>query len=114
MNKKGQTLVLFVFLIPIIILLFIKVFDYGLTSIYKNKAVTIIKESISYGLNNPNESEIKDYLNNNLDNIDKLEIIINEKITINIVLKPKYIFNNVIKLSYTGYKINNEIRIEKS
>lgn len=122
MNNKGQTLVTFILFIPIIILLFIIVFDLGMYSIEKRKITSSIKESIEYGLNNINsinEDGIKDIVYKNIDenNIKKLDITINnDSISIDITVKYNAIINfitNDIKLSYIGYKIDNNIKIIK-
>lgn len=123
MNNKGQTLVIFIFLIPIILLLFLSVIDYGIISIQKYKAESSVKDSIKYALNNqdlPNlDNTIKDLLNKNIDNITNINIDINnDYISINLNIKENHLFNflNIndnIKLSYTGTLVNNEIIIEK-
>lgn len=123
MNNKGQTLVIFIFLIPIILLLFLSVIDYGIISIQKYKAESSVKDSIKYALNNqdlPNlDNSIKDLLNKNIDNITNINIDINnDYISINLNIKENHLFNflninNIIKLSYTGTLVNNEIIIEK-
>ena len=119
MNNKGQTLVLFVFLIPIILLIFLFIIDYGIVSYNKSRAITNIKDAITYALkhkdSNTLENDIKQLLNKNIDNINKLDIKIDDNIEITVYIDENYFLNlnKTIKLSYIGTIIDNEIKIEK-
>ena len=52
LNNKGQTLVAFIILIPVLIMIFTLVVDLGLLSIEKRKIDNEIKSTITYGLKN--------------------------------------------------------------
>ncbi len=67
MNKKGQTLILFVILIPIFFLFCAIVVDTGIVVDKKIELKEITKEGIELGLNNK-EEEIKNlFLKNKID-----------------------------------------------
>lgn len=68
MNNKGQVLVIFVILIPIIILLFTLVIDIGNMYIEKRNINNNLKYAIEYS--NKNNTDIEEILNKNLDNIE--------------------------------------------
>lgn len=123
MDNKGQTLVAFVFILPIILLILLAVIDYGQISLQKQEAISSVKDSITYALkNNDNNNEaIKQLLYKNIDKEKIQNLIIDitdEKVSIDLNLKPNHIFNflninNNIKLAYIGTKNNNDIIIEK-
>lgn len=123
MNNKGQSLAVFVLIIPIIILLFILVLDYGMISVEKRKISSSVKSSIKYGLKKIDNENIQDdlkkliYKNINQDSIKKLEIQINnDSISVDIVVKYDGVFNfitNNIKVCYTGSIVDNKIKIIK-
>ena len=123
MNNKGQSLAVFVLIIPIIILLFILVLDYGMISVEKRKISSSVKSSIKYGLKKIDNENIQDdlkkliYKNINQDSIKKLEIQINnDSISVDIVVKYDGVFNfitNNIKVFYTGSIVDNKIKIIK-
>ncbi len=76
MNKKGQTLVIFVILIPIIMAIFALVIDIGLMTYenvkLKNTTKTILKEGLKN--NDLNENYLKKMLLKNGINCDNLKI----------------------------------------
>lgn len=76
MNKKGQTLIIFVILIPIIMAIFALVIDIGLMTYenvkLKNTTKTILKEGLKN--NDLNENYLKKMLLKNGINCDNLKI----------------------------------------
>ena len=114
MKNRGQALVLFVLLLPIILLMFAFVIDIGLLS-YSKKSINMkIEEIIEDGLsNNLSEREIHELLIKNIKNIENKNIIKKEnglQITLQIKLNP--IFPNIVKqdkyeVTYSG-KINEQ------
>ena len=122
MNNKGQALVAFVLLLPIVFLLFAIIFDLGSLEISKQKYESEVKDTIKYGLNHLNDKNLNETLKTMLDiNVQgnsKIEISEN-KISINIQTKYKSIFPNILKkdydinITYHGYKENNKIKIKK-
>ena len=125
MNNKGQTLVTFVLIIPLIIILFIMTLDFGNMLIQKRKAENSIKSTIKYGLKNIEkenlEKNLENLLKENLDNnkIDNLKIEIKEKeisVTLNIhydKIFKDFLYDNKIELKYIGNINNNDIVIKR-
>lgn len=125
MNNKGQSLALFVIIIPIILFFLMIVADYGLISIEKRHIDNSIKDSIKFGLNNINNDNIDNkikvliYKNIDINDIKDIKInIIDNTITIDIEVKINTIFNilnikNNIKASYIGKIVDNNIQIIK-
>lgn len=108
MNNKGQTLVIFIILLPILLILCSFVIDMGLLTYesvkLKNTTKTIL-ESINDS-DDINEKRIKElYKKNNID-IDTMEINISAD---KIVLKHHYqidsIFGKIIKINHYEVKI---------
>lgn len=124
MNNKGQTLILFVMLLPLLFILLCLVVDIGLLYSEKNKLDNIVKENIEYFLENnieDAEDELNKLLYKNIDNV-KIENIDfrDNKLKVEVTKKYKSIFSNIlnkdfykIKISYIGYKLENKIIIEK-
>lgn len=118
MNNKGQTLVLFVALIPFIFILF--VFSFDISKLYQEKAQLdgIAKLSLRYTLlENEPISVVKDNILKNDKNIKIKSITTNsiclekqgEPVFANIIGKDK--FN--IKSCFSGKVLNNKLIIEK-
>ena len=121
-NNKGQTLVLFILLLPLFILLFALIVDYGEMSIQKNKIDSTIKNAIEYGLSHQGEFRVEkmnQLIEHNIKSIDKIDIKIQEEIiTIKITKKIDYAFpfiaNKDIKFfeeEYLGYIENGKAKI---
>lgn len=120
MDNKGQSLVMFVLLLPIILVLVAGVIDLGNYSVTKGKYENEIKSTIKYGLNHPDvsTSDLEKLLNSNLTGVKKIDKSDN-MIKIKVTTKVNSLFSNIIKLnydidlSYSGYKENNKIIIKK-
>lgn len=122
MGNKGQTLVIFVLILPIILLLFTFIWEVGNLNLTINKYETEIKNTIKYGLNHLDDENLKDNLTNllkaNLDGDINVEIN-NQVIRINVKQKYKTLFNNLlnnkfdINLTYNGYIENEKLIIQK-
>jgi hypothetical protein len=115
MNNKGQTLIFFVILLPIILFVFIFLVDLANMNYEKNKLNNLAYALVSYKLDYKSDDDIKDILNKN----DK-DVICN--ITYNgVELKKKYkpIFFKIlgsdefITSKYTGYIKNGKKVIKK-
>lgn len=125
MNNKGQTLVIFVVFLPILILLIATVIDISLMYSEANELNNINKLVINYGLSNIEENNLENKLEKlsklNDDNINEVNIKIEKnKIIIILEKKEKSIFGNVIglkeykiKSKYSGELINNKKVIKK-
>ena len=124
MNRKGQVLVAFVILLPLLFIVLALIIDLGNLYIEKRNVENNIKDALKYSLNNLEDStletKIRNQLNLNIDNVSFLKIEINDKI-IEIKLKKniKGIFTSVLNKSYTissyykGYIKDEEIIIRK-
>lgn len=81
-NNRGQTLVLFILILPIILSLLLLLINYGFLSYEKQKLSNNVRQAIEYGLNLKKNNDINNtnYLNN--DEIKKrIEYLLNENVT---------------------------------
>ncbi len=117
MNNKGQTLVIFVIIIPLLLLILSLVIDIGLFSIEKRKISNNTEDALEYYLKNVNDISVKEktekLLNENLEDIDIL--ISDTESNIEITVKKEYkglfrkFYDNNITIKYIGNKENNKI-----
>lgn len=122
MDSKGQTLVIFVLILPILLLLFALIWEVGNLGLTINKYETEIKDTIEYGLNHLDDENLEDILTNllkaNLAGDINVEIN-NQVIKVNVKQKYDALFNNLlnnrfdIDLTYNGYIENNKFIIQK-
>ena len=125
LNNKGQSLVLFVVVIPILLFILILVIDIGKAINLKQELNNINKIVLDYGLDNMDEDnldvELKELIKLNNDEIDKIDIKFdNDKIYLNISCDMDLIFTSLgdlslfeITSSYVGYIKDGNKRIEK-
>ena len=122
MTNKGQSLVIFVLLLPIILILISLVWELGNLSYIQNKYESEVKNIIKYGLIHKDETNIEEKLSTLLDaNLEgeKNITIENNTITINIKKEYKTIYRMIFKdkldldITYTGYTEGNNIIIKK-
>ena len=122
MNDKGQSLVIFVILLPVILLLMAGIVDIGNFLVEKNSYENEVKSTINYGMKHLDEENIAQKLNDLLDsNIEgKKQINIeNETIKIRVNATTKSLFSDIIDfdyqidISYIGYMDNDKIIIKK-
>lgn len=125
LNNKGQTLVLFVIVLPILMFMLILVIDIGKIISLKYELNNISDIVLSYGIDNIDKEEVINELDKlvrlNKSDIDNIDVYI-ENNRIYVHLKENYngIFSGFIDISvfdvetsYVGYIENNEKRIEK-
>lgn len=104
-NNRGQSLVIFVLFLPIVVILLSALFDLGNDLINNAKIEYEIKDTIKYGLNHIEEENVKDKLETLLEkNIDEKGNVDIDNEVIKISIKDKV---------YTGYKENNKIVIKE-
>jgi len=124
LNNKGQSLVMFIIIIPIFLLIVTLVYDVG-TAIYeKNRLSNTNYMVIDYGLDNMDnisEGELIDLIQKNINNLNYVSILIQDN-EIEIILS-KDIRGIVGKMfgfdlitansQYKGTTINGEKKIER-
>lgn len=125
LNNKGQSLVLFVIMLPILVLILILVIDIGKIILLKQELSNISEIVLDYGLDKiydeEIETELEDLIKLNKDDIDNINLYINdEKIYIKLEDRCEGIFSGFIdisifniKTSYVGYIENEDKRIER-
>ena len=121
MNNKGQSLVLFILIIPILLGIMAMVIDVGNALNEKNKIGNIIEMVIEYGLDdNYTEEQINQLINYNLNNETYFVNIDNDVINIKVDTYVDGIISNIVNIKgfkitseYTGYIENNKKVIEK-
>lgn len=98
MNNKGQTLVLFVVLLPIILLIFVAVIDLGNIYIEKRKINNVIDTALQYRESGKN---IRDFINKNIEDLD--EVIINDDYIIIKKTKKGILKDYYLEISKEGW-----------
>ena len=124
-NNKGQTLALFVIILPILLLLLVLIIDVGKVILLKLELNNISKIVLDYGLDNiENEflsDELIDLVKLNKDDIHEIDIeVVNDRIYIDLETSLEGLFSGFINVSlfevetnYVGYIDNGEKRIER-
>lgn len=125
LNNKGQSLALFVIVLPILLLILILVIDIGKIIVLKQELNNISELVLDYGLDNLEqeniENDLVDLIKLNKNDIDEISIYIEDnKIYIELDEKSDGIFSSLIDFSifrvsssYVGYMENDEKRIER-
>lgn len=125
MNNKGQTLVLFVLLLPILIIILSMIINYGMLSLEKKKIDESLNDIVSYGIENKDKEELEKDLNRlivlNIEDIYSKEIKITEnEIEIYIEKELNGLFNvgtnnqkYIYKVKCIGDIVNKNIRMER-
>ena len=123
-NNKGQSLVMFVLIIPIFLLILTLVYDVGNAIYEKDRLSNTNYLTIEYGLNNietVTENDLKNLIEQNTSNLKYIYVTIEEnQIEIKMEKDAKSIigkmFNfNLVKIisHYKGKIINNQKEIER-
>lgn len=126
MNNKGQTLVLFVLLLPLLLVFSMMVLETGNVLITRSRIDSEIKQVIKYGLSleSSNSDEISDKIKRMLvKNIGpniKYDIKVTSfDIRVGVIKKYQSLFPSiinydyVIKRNFKGYISNDQIMIER-
>ena len=124
LNNKGQSLVLFIVIIPIILLFFVLVYDIG-TAIYeKNRLSNTSYMVIDYALDNNDsidENDLISLITKNTDNLSGILVLIdNGKVNIKLTKNIKGVFGRAFnfdlieaKSEYVGYILDGNKKIDK-
>lgn len=125
LNNKGQTLVMFIVIIPILISIMVLVIDLGSAFAKKQELNNVNKLVIEYGLDNLDqenlESDLTSYITMNAKDLSNVKVTV-ENNTINVTTKA-YIDGIISKAlnidgfeivsEYHGYLSASEKRIER-
>lgn len=124
MNKKGQVLVAFILLLPVIILFMGLLYDFGTLGYKKKQAVNIVEDAVKYGVYHIKDSDtslkMEELLKTNLKNIENLKIEIkDDTVKIDVIIKEKGMFSKLfdknlyrIRIEKIGYLNEGVLKIE--
>lgn len=124
LNNKGQSLVMFVIIVPILCLILTLVYDVG-TAIYeKNRLANTSYMVIEYGLDNidsVSESDLIELIQKNTSSLSYISVLIQDdeieiKLSKNIkgIIGKMFGFNLIeANTEYSGKIINGEKKIER-
>lgn len=104
MNKKGQILVGFVLLLPLIIILFAYLIDNNILVQNKSKLDQITKTVVTYALEHRDKTEVEleEYIKKNEKDLTSIKIILDEDVQIKLTKTIDAIFGNVVGIkTYT-------------
>ena len=118
LNNKGQVLVLFVIILPILLLLILAVIEVGNINLEKAKTKNTIKEIIETNLKNYDEntnSRINTLIETNIDDIKTKSVFTSEdEIRIILIQKNSILGRQIeIKYKYKGLKEKEKITISE-
>ena len=125
MNNKGQSLVLFVILIPILFMILFMVYEVGRMALLKHELndinYLVIDCVLDKTIEENNTDDIKELINKNKSDIDNIEVKIeDEKIYVTLedsintkvsLIKSSQIFK--VKSSFVGYMNEDKKAIER-
>lgn len=123
MNNKGQSLVTFILVLPIMLLIFLGLYDIGNMVILKNELRNISYIVLDYGIDNIDSDNVIIDMNalviKNKSDIDDVSIVKDADGKLHIVLydsvNTKISFSNIfkIKVAYVGYMNEDKKVIER-
>lgn len=121
MNRKGQTLVIFIIILPVILIAMAYLVDTGLMLINKSKLDSTSKIIIDkyYDYEGDIDSVIEKYLKDNNLNYTDYEVKKDNNFNLKIDIKIASIFGKVVGLkeyeitsNITGYKENDKLKFK--
>jgi len=119
MNNKGQSLVVFIIILPILLIILTLVIDFGFMYIEKRNIDNNCYDAVEYYFENMNtgdiDQKVNNLLNENIKNID--EILINDTndyVEISVTKNRKSIYSIIsndteIKITYKAIKEDKKI-----
>ena len=115
MNNKGQVLILFVMILPVILLVCVIGIDFLNISSLKFKTQNEIREIINYGFKeNVTEENLNVLIDRNIDYDSKVLFKTDSEIKIKIVQNKKLFGKDVVlNYNYSGIKDNDKIVISE-
>lgn len=121
MNNKGQSLVTFVLVIPILFLIFMMIYDIGSMVLLKKELNDINYIAVDYGIGHLNDEDVivktEKLIKKNKEDINNISIKIEEDkiyVMLEDSIDTKISFGNIFKVksSYVGYMDNDKKIIE--
>lgn len=119
-NNKGQSLVLFVLLLPLLLMIIAVVFEMGRMLLIKNEYKDAASDAISYSLYHLEDADVlsktQRLLDANIEGNSEVQIE-NQTVTVHISDKIEGVFSFFAKdiyqidLTYRGYNDNGKIKI---
>ena len=123
MNNRGQSLVTFILVLPIMLLIFLGLYDIGNMVLLKNELRDISYIVLDYGIDNIDEDDVIIDMNalvlKNKSDIDDVSIVKDDEGKLHVKLydsvDTKISFSNIfkIKVSYVGYMDEDKKVIER-
>ncbi len=115
MNKKGQTLILFVILIPILVILTAVVVDVGSLEFTYQKLKGIVDESIKEYYLKDGKTSLENTLEYNDLSKESYEITeANNEVSVYVTYEMDSIFGKLINISSYEIKINRKGKIQEN
>jgi len=118
MNNKGQTLVIFVIILPILLMIFTLIIDFGFLYIEKRNISNNVYDSVEYYLKNIEEEDVlnktKELLKRNIKDI-KIDVKeTDDYVEINVSKNRKSLYSIIthdtnINITYKGIKESKKI-----
>lgn len=121
MNNKGQSLVLFICLIPILVVLFAYIFDSALIVSENIKLEDIAHTSLEYLFDGKSEDTVREYILKNDASIKIIELNVNDdNVSIHLQKIIDSYFGKTVGFDtyeingkFNGYKKNNKVIIRE-
>ena len=101
MNKRGQSLIMFVLVLPLIVMMLAFVIDSSLSIMEKNKLDGIITSNMEEALKNDirDENKIKNAIKTN-DKMDIIVSVVEDELKVIVKSNKKSVFGKVLNFSY--------------
>ena len=105
MNNKGQSLITFVLILPIIVLFLAFIIDSSVSIMNKTKIDGVIKSNMEISLNGDiDTNKLRKIIKENDNDLDVNSYIDNNILYVKVHANKKNIFGNILKLKY--YELN--------
>ena len=118
MNNKGQALVLFILILPLLLIVLGMVVDLGMIGISKKKVDTVVQNILFHSFEIREEKTDEDLMSEmdrlitiNLGSVNR-KIEIGEHIYITVEKKMEPLFPSLLKPKYLNYKVTYEALLD--
>ena len=114
LNNKGQSLVLFIMIIPILLLIMVFVYDMGMLLYEKDRLSNTVNMAVDYSLDNKevSDEEIKELIDRNINREVEVKIDRNDdSIEIEVSEEVSFIFSNLFDFDFTKIVVKYEGKI---